>query len=182
MTSSCIEIKSLRPSDQYMRQWSNDHWFRWRLGALSVPSHCLNQCWNIVHWTLGINFRGIFFIEINTFLVNKKYLKMSSAKWCLFRLGLNVSKRCTQDSVIINIASTRRDCCTWFGASRLIESIFHQDNTHRSGWAHSAYGLNQWQDAFLCNAFSHWPIPYTEWSLHWILFGLIGKLGHYWSK
>ena len=38
---------------------------------------------------LGINFSEIL-IEINTFSFNKMHLKMSFAKWRLFRLGLNV--------------------------------------------------------------------------------------------
>ena len=38
---------------------------------------------------LGINFIDIL-IEINTVSFNKMHLKMSSAKWRLFRLGLNV--------------------------------------------------------------------------------------------
>ena len=29
------------------------HWFRWWLVACSASSHYLNQCWNIVNWTLG---------------------------------------------------------------------------------------------------------------------------------
>ena len=40
-------------------------WFRYWLVAWSAPSHCLNQCWNIVNWTLG-----------NT----QMHLKMSPAK------------------------------------------------------------------------------------------------------
>ena len=38
---------------------------------------------------LVINFSEIL-IEINTFSFNKMHLKMLSAKWRLFRLGLNV--------------------------------------------------------------------------------------------
>ena len=30
---------------------------------------------------------------------------------------------------------------------------------------HSGYGLSQWVQALLCNAFSHWSSPYPEWSL-----------------
>ena len=41
---------------------------------------------------LGINFSEIL-IEINTISFNKMHLKMSSAKWRLFRLGLNVLTR-----------------------------------------------------------------------------------------
>ena len=47
------EINSLGPSDAYMRQQSIQHWFRWCLFASSAPSHYLNQCWNIVNWTIG---------------------------------------------------------------------------------------------------------------------------------
>ena len=39
-------------------------------------------------WHLGINFSEIL-IEINTFSLKKMHLKLSSAKWRLFRLGLN---------------------------------------------------------------------------------------------
>ena len=38
---------------------------------------------------LGINFSEIV-MEINTFSFKKMHLKMSSAKWRLFRLGLSV--------------------------------------------------------------------------------------------
>ena len=38
--------------------------------------------------TLGTNFSEML-NEILTFLLKKMHLKMSSAKWCLFRLGLN---------------------------------------------------------------------------------------------
>ena len=30
---------------------------------------------------------------------------------------------------------------------------------------HSGYGLSQWEEALLSNAFSHWPSTYPEWSL-----------------
>ena len=43
--------------------------------------------------TLGINFSEIL-IENNTFLFKKMHLKMSSAKWRLFHLGLKVMIRC----------------------------------------------------------------------------------------
>ena len=43
---------------------------------------------------LGINFSEIS-IGIHTFLFRKMYLKMSSAKWCPFLIGLNVFTRVT---------------------------------------------------------------------------------------
>ena len=51
----CIQVSdlnSLRPSDAYMRQWINQHWFRQWLVAWPAPSHYLNQCWDFVNWTL----------------------------------------------------------------------------------------------------------------------------------
>ena len=47
-----IWLNSLRPSDAYMRQWSNQHWFRQWLVVWLAPSHYQNQCWNIVNKTL----------------------------------------------------------------------------------------------------------------------------------
>ena len=41
-------VNSLGPSDAYMRQKTNHHWFREWLAAWSAPSHYLDQCWNIV--------------------------------------------------------------------------------------------------------------------------------------
>ena len=35
-----------------------------------------------------------------------------------------------------------------------------------NNWDHSGYALSQWEEALLCNASSHWPIPYSEWSLN----------------
>ena len=50
----CISsVNSLRPSDACMRQWSNHHWFGWWLVVWPAPGYYLDQCWNIVNWTLG---------------------------------------------------------------------------------------------------------------------------------
>ena len=52
---------------------SGQHWFRWWLGAYSAPSHYLNQCLNIVNWTLrnklwwNFNQNSNFFIQEYTF-------------------------------------------------------------------------------------------------------------------
>ena len=68
-----LYINSLRPSDAYVRQESNHHWFRQRLVAWTAPSHYLNQCWNIVHWTLrnklqwNLNRNSYIFIHENAF-------------------------------------------------------------------------------------------------------------------
>ena len=64
-------VNSLRPSDAYMRQaiiWTND-------GILLIR-------------TLRTNFSEIL-SEIHSFSFKKMHFKMSSAKWRLFRLGLN---------------------------------------------------------------------------------------------
>ena len=53
---SHIRFNSLRPSDAYMRRYPNHHWFKLWLVAWTAPSHYLNQCWNIVNWTLGKNY------------------------------------------------------------------------------------------------------------------------------
>ena len=50
--SQSLWVSSLRPSDAYMCQETNQWWFRQWLVALPAPSHCLNHFWGIVNWTL----------------------------------------------------------------------------------------------------------------------------------
>ena len=65
-------LNSLRPSDAYMRHShicvTIYHWFRKWLVAWSVPSHYLNQSWNIVNRRLRSklqwNFNPILFVFI----------------------------------------------------------------------------------------------------------------------
>ena len=66
----------------------------WKLlVAWTAPSHYQNQCWNIVNWTLRNNFSEIL-IGIQTSSFKKMHLKMSSAKWRPFCLGLNKLTYC----------------------------------------------------------------------------------------
>ena len=71
---------------------------------------------------LGRNFSDIL-IEIQTFLLKEIHLKMSSAKCCSFRFGLNVLKMyLPSDTFILNhvcsIAhSIVRNLCRWFGSA-----------------------------------------------------------------
>ena len=94
-------FNSLRLGDAYMCQYTNRHWFRQWLVAWPVPSHCLNQCWNIVNWTLrnklkwNINKNSYIFIQENTFenVVRKMAALLSRpqcANWgiCLYCLSL----------------------------------------------------------------------------------------------
>ena len=57
--------------------------------CLGAPSHCLNQCWNIVYQSLGTNLSENL-IQMQTFLLKEVHLKISSGKWRPFRLDLNV--------------------------------------------------------------------------------------------
>ena len=67
---SCVgdfTFNSLNLSDAYMRRESYHHWFRYWLVAWSVPSHYLNQCWNIVNWTLSNKFQWNCYRNSNIF-------------------------------------------------------------------------------------------------------------------
>ena len=87
--SNISPVNSLRPSDAYMRQWSNQHWFRQWLVACSAPSHYQNQCWNIVNKTLRNKLQWIFsrnsniFIQENAFesVVCEKVAILSRPQW-----------------------------------------------------------------------------------------------------
>ena len=72
-------FNSLRPSDAYMRQWSNHHWFRQTNAGI------------LLTWPLGTNFSELS-IEIYTFSFKKIHLIMSSEKWRPFCLSLIMLK------------------------------------------------------------------------------------------
>ena len=65
-------FNTLRPSDAYMHQQTNHHWFRkWNLAWLAA-NHYLNQCWNIVNLNPRTNFSewkqiSYIFIQENAF-------------------------------------------------------------------------------------------------------------------
>ena len=59
------------------------HWGR------VTPSHYLNQCWNIVNWTLRNKLHWNSSRKYNIIIKNMR-LKVSSAKWRPCCLGLNV--------------------------------------------------------------------------------------------
>ena len=61
-------VNSLRPSDAYLHQQTNHHWFRQCIVAWPAPSHYLNQCWNIVNWTLGNKLQWNFNRNSNIFI------------------------------------------------------------------------------------------------------------------
>ena len=77
-----VYINPLRPSDAYMRWWSNHHWFRQAINWTNAGI--------LLNGLLGTNFREIS-IKILAFSFKKIRLKVSSAKWRLFYLGLKVS-------------------------------------------------------------------------------------------
>ena len=71
---------------------TNHHWFRWWLVAWPVPSHYLNQCWDILNWTIVIKLQ--WNLNWNYLISFKKmHLKKSSAQWRQFCFNLNVITR-----------------------------------------------------------------------------------------
>ena len=66
-------INSLRPSDPYMLQQTNQHWFRQWLVAWSATSHYLNQCWDIVNWTLRNKLQWNFNRNFNIFIQKNSF-------------------------------------------------------------------------------------------------------------
>ena len=113
---------------------------------------------------LGINFSEIW-IETNAVSFNKMHLKMSSAKWRIFRLGLNVLRVSSLNNGIpilikdLYVATTQ----TWIwsypftvpqpywrhahplivlcGICKMWEKKIHIDDTESSYWSSSAFIL-----------------------------------------
>ena len=70
----CVSLKTHLPLVPHIcTSGSGQHWFRKWLVAWSAPSHYLNQCWNVVNWTLGdklrwnLNRNSHIFIQENAF-------------------------------------------------------------------------------------------------------------------
>ena len=115
-------INSLSPSDAYMRQLINQHWFRWWLVAWTAPSHYLNQCWNIVKWTprnkLQWNFNWNSYI-----FIQKMHLKISSAKWRPYCLYLNVLRTYWKTTIYLQQWKCREYCTEIY---LVIREVSHQ--------------------------------------------------------
>ena len=74
---------SLRPGEL------GHHWIRqWRVACL-VPSHYLNQCWNIMKYTVGRYFNGIPF-KIQKFSSKNAFENVVSKMLVMFYVGLSV--------------------------------------------------------------------------------------------
>ena len=102
--STLVLLKTNRESVHYFSLLT--HWGRMRYICISdltiigsdnglSPGRCQAIIWTnegiLIGSSLGINFSEIL-IEILIFSFEKMHLKMSSTKWCLFRLGLSVLK------------------------------------------------------------------------------------------
>ena len=78
MTHICVGKLTIISSDNVLSPYRRQAIIRTNAGILLIGR-------------LGTNFSEILF-AIHTFSFKKMHLKMSSAKWRLFRLGLNVLK------------------------------------------------------------------------------------------
>ena len=87
--SIILPINSLRPSDAYMRQLINHHWFKQWLAPGRRQAIFWTSAGILLIGPLGTNFSEIS-IRILVFSFTKMRLKVSSAKWRPFCLGLNV--------------------------------------------------------------------------------------------
>ena len=76
---------------------------------------------------LGINFSEIL-ININTFSFNKMHLKMSSAKWCLFHLGLNELIKWQWSQLYTCYSSTAASAWAKYWHDLLINSLRPRQN------------------------------------------------------
>ena len=115
-----------------------------------MPSHYLNQCWNIVNWTLGNTFQWNFYRNQYIF-IQEMHLKISSAKWRLFHLVLIVLKP-------INITYMYRDL-------HVTVMFFHHLLIH---WGRDK--MAAFSQTTLSNGFSWMKILEFRLKIHWSLF------------
>ena len=87
----CYSLKSLRPSDAYMCRQPRPSLVQIMACRLAGPSHYLNQCLNIVNWTLGNKLQWNFNRNWNIF-IQENALENVVCRWQAFCLGHNVLK------------------------------------------------------------------------------------------
>ena len=151
-----VFVNLFGPSNVYMRQLSNHHWFRQWLVAWSAPSHCLNQCWNIVNWTLENKFQwnrnrnSNILIQENAFeYVVCQMASISSlprcVKWVLLRyavflLYMHISRFTryfVNGKTYVNtrmLADTHRHIFTHIQANILYQCSFSTQKIHRQNY------------------------------------------------
>ena len=129
-------LNSLRPSNAYMHQYTNHHWFGQWLVAWSVPSHRLNQCWNIVNWTLRNKLQWNFIINSYVFIQENAF---ENGIWKMVAIlswiqCVNVhSQTLLSPKVLLGMALWKaknqpKTCENWFG---LVNScVYYASQTH----------------------------------------------------
>ena len=137
----------------------SQYWFRYWLVTCSVPSH----------WPQSIMSRGSLETNLNGISMNvikcpfqEMYMKMLSANCQPLCWSLSVLMK-YESSIVHNNSE---------GNQGIILSMKNRDICVRTcciNRDHSGHGLSQWEEVLLFNAFSHWPCPYAEWSLHFQL-------------
>ena len=98
-----LHINSLRPSDAYMRQWTNHHWFRYWLVAWTAPSHYLKQCWIIVNWSLRNKLQWNFNRNSNIFI------QENALEHVVCEMASILSRPQCVNGLIVSAL-----CCSWF--------------------------------------------------------------------
>ena len=111
-----------------MRQYTNHHWFTQWLIAWPAPSYYLNQCWNIVSWTLR-----------NKLQWHDHMLKFSFATYRPFCTGLGEISTCPYYDVLITFHKS-----AWYMYGRLqydvIECVVCVWNVVNTWKCSSSYG------------------------------------------
>ena len=115
------------------------HWFGQWLVTCTASSHYLNHCWNIINWPIRNKLQWNL-IGFHTFPFKKMHLKMASAKWRPFCLGLNVLNGRLQYTSLILAVFFLIICGQVAAWMRKINSLVNGNNT----WHLSILCEHQW--------------------------------------
>ena len=123
----------------------SQHWFRWWLVAWSAPSHYLNQCWNIVDYTL------------------RNKLQWKSIKNTRVFIHENVFENVVCEMATI-LSSGDELKNTW-------DRWRHETSPDVTGKvlhprADSRFPSSRWETVLLCNDVSHWLCANLESTVH----------------
>ena len=101
------------------------HWFRWWLVAWSVPSHYLNQCWNIVNWTLRSKLQWNSNQNTNFFLHEIAFENVAWEMAAILSRGKWVNYSSPNEVVISQNITWLKNCKIWCTLNCQIQVVGH---------------------------------------------------------
>ena len=151
-------------------QQNTTRWFSWLTTTFCAPQQFVrpqNLMTKFLWWIV----ENIFFFKFCSGQVDQvlydtlQYIPQNTHRfWLTLFRCIYIYSSCWNHEIDFHIF-LKHDCFTGIGIILWNNHEEHGINRPMYSWHHSGYGLIQWEEALLSNAYSHWLSPNPEWSL-----------------